>query len=283
MSLDSLKIEVAGFCVEVNMGSLKPFVYLDPWFKGFITKNKADFVVQVNEKEQAINLDNISIIEKNGTKIFCAAKVTSCRKDKPLCLPRQLSCRQAEIGFIDLKNRVAEINLSRKDAAFIIPGFLRLILGSFLASNGGMLVHASGVVKDGLGYLFVGAPDSGKSTVAKASKGLSVLSDDCICLRKINGKFYSFGTPWSPCRNNDSGELTRIFFLRKAKTLKFRRLTAPKLMQGLFRHGRFNHLNVNLTNGILNTISEIAATIPSYDMYFSLKDNIWEGIAKWAI
>lgn len=280
MSQDSLRIKIAGFCVEVNMGSRKSFAYLKRRFKGFFTKSKPDFVVRVGENEQYINLDDVSTIEKRGRKIFCAAKVKSCRKDKSFG-KRQLSWNQTEIGFIDLENRIAEIDLSRKDGAFILPGFLRAILGSFLASHCGMLVHACGVVKDGKGYLFVGAPDSGKTTVAKASKGLRVLSDDCICLRKVNSNFYIFGTPWAPYSSNDSGVLRRIFFLRKGKTLEFRRLTAPKLMQGLFWHGRFTHLNFSFTDGILNTVSEIATSTPSYEMYFSLNDNIWEGIERW--
>ena len=285
MSQKSLIVKIAGLCIEVNMENLKSFAHLEPRFKSFLTDSKPDFIVKVGENGQYIKLDDISTVEKKGRKIFIVATLDFPVTDQTnkSFAKRQLSRTRTEIGFIDLKNRIAEIDLPGNHGLFILSSFLRIILELVLASNWGILVHASGVVKDGGGYLFVGAPDSGKSTVAKASKakGLRVLSDDCICVRKMNGSFYSFGTPWGRLISKDSGILRRIFFLRKGKTLEFRKMAASKLIEGLFWHGRFTHLNFSLTEGILNTINEVATSIPSYEMPFSLNDNIWEGIKRW--
>lgn len=56
------------------------------------------------------------------------------------------------------------------------------------AGQDACLIHAAGVVRDGAGYLFVGAPGAGKSTAARlsAEMGLPVLNDE-ICLVRFGG------------------------------------------------------------------------------------------------
>lgn len=56
------------------------------------------------------------------------------------------------------------------------------------AASDSFLVHASGVIHCGSGYLFVGAPEAGKSTVARLSgeAGAMVLNDE-ICLVRFPG------------------------------------------------------------------------------------------------
>jgi len=63
----------------------------------------------------------------------------------------------------------------------------------------GCELHSCGIVDEaGLGWLFVGHSGAGKSTLARlwARRNVSVLSDDRIILRKIDGETRMFGTPW---------------------------------------------------------------------------------------
>ena len=63
----------------------------------------------------------------------------------------------------------------------------------------GCELHSCGIVDEaGLGWLIVGHSGAGKSTLARlwAGRNVSVLSDDRIILRKIDGKIRMFGTPW---------------------------------------------------------------------------------------
>ena len=63
----------------------------------------------------------------------------------------------------------------------------------------GCELHSCGIVDaDGLGWLFVGHSGAGKSTLARlwAGREVSVLSDDRIVLREIDGVIRMFGTPW---------------------------------------------------------------------------------------
>ena len=63
----------------------------------------------------------------------------------------------------------------------------------------GCELHSCGIVDEGgRGWLFVGHSGAGKSTLARlwADRNVSVLSDDRIILREIDGEIRMFGTPW---------------------------------------------------------------------------------------
>ena len=72
-----------------------------------------------------------------------------------------------------------------------------------LLSFDGMLIHASAVVKDGFAYLFSAPCGTGKSTHTNlwretfGEDQVLMLNDDKPALRKEDGKWYAYGTPWS--------------------------------------------------------------------------------------
>lgn len=67
----------------------------------------------------------------------------------------------------------------------------------------GMLIHASAVVKDGFAYLFSAPCGTGKSTHTNlwretfGEEQVLMLNDDKPALRREDGKWYAYGTPWS--------------------------------------------------------------------------------------
>lgn len=69
-----------------------------------------------------------------------------------------------------------------------------------LARSGGVVLHACGVVdENGDGILFVGRSGDGKTSTArlwKDRRGVTVLSDDRIILRRESDGFRMYGTPW---------------------------------------------------------------------------------------
>jgi hypothetical protein len=72
------------------------------------------------------------------------------------------------------------------------------LLAVLLLSRGrGVLIHACGINSDGKGYLFAGNSGQGKSTMAKQWKGRgTILNDDRVAIRKKDGRYWIYGTPW---------------------------------------------------------------------------------------
>lgn len=97
---------------------------------------------------------------------------------------------------------------------------LELLLINYLAGGRGVILHACGIARDGKGYLFAGESGAGKSTLAglwDRQPGVAVLSDDRTIVRKKDGRYWMYGTPWhGEAKFGAPGGviLDKIFFLR---------------------------------------------------------------------
>jgi MoaA/NifB/PqqE/SkfB family radical SAM enzyme len=101
----------------------------------------------------------------------------------------------------------------------------QILLARILADRDGLFLHSSGVVMDGMGLLFVGHSEAGKSTMVKMLRERAeILCDDRIILRRHPDGFRIHGT-WShgevPDVSQASAPLVGVFFLEKAKENKF--------------------------------------------------------------
>ena len=96
--------------------------------------------------------------------------------------------------------RAAQPHLSLESCEYLSTGasFYRQLLGF-----DGLLIHASAVVKDGFAYLFSAPCGTGKSTHTSlwretfGEDQVVMLNDDKPAIRREDGKWYAYGTPWS--------------------------------------------------------------------------------------
>lgn len=91
-----------------------------------------------------------------------------------------------------------------------------------LAREGGVLLHAAGLVFQQHGYVFTGPSGVGKSTIAQmfASRRANVLSDERIVLRSQNLDITIYGSPWvgsGEYAANASAPLTDLFVIAQAQ------------------------------------------------------------------
>src|SRR5581483_2511948 len=122
-----------------------------------------------------------------------------------------------EAGWADLERGTARL-VMRPDGA--PENFLRVLYAWLCLENQALLVHASGVIRDGQGYVFFGPSGSGKTTVAHLSRDATVLSDDLVIIRKWNDAFWVHGVPFrgdllEAPRTNASAPLAGLFTLVK--------------------------------------------------------------------
>lgn len=97
---------------------------------------------------------------------------------------------------------------------------LELLTITRLARGDGVILHGCGISREGRGIVFAGESGAGKSTLSRLwaqEKGVDILSDDRVIVRRQNGMFCLYGTPW----HGDAAfaapggvPLERIFFIR---------------------------------------------------------------------
>lgn len=104
----------------------------------------------------------------------------------------------------------------------------------------GMLLHASAVELDGEAYLFSAPSGTGKSTHTegwlKAFDKAQIINDDKPAIRKVDGSYFAFGTPFSGKHDislNKGYPIKGICFLDRGNN-EIKKLTAQQAMTPLF-------------------------------------------------
>ncbi len=172
--------------------------------------------------------------------------------------------------------------ISFKGEAFYPLGNLESRLFSvWLANTGDFIMHASGISTNGEGFCFLGESGAGKSTLAgmlSQDPGITVLGEDQVILRYLDGQFWIFGTPWhqNPHMCSQIGvPLTKMFFLdRSAPPGK----VALKPVDGVSRLLQLAiipyHLPQQLPR-ILDRLSLLAENNPFFSLSYTLETNPW--------
>ncbi|MDY2841525.1 MAG: hypothetical protein SOT08_02485 [Candidatus Borkfalkiaceae bacterium] len=99
-------------------------------------------------------------------------------------------------------------------------------LGDYILNHSdGMIFHASAVAVDGDAYLFTAPSGTGKSTHARLWKEmlgdrLVYINDDKPVIRRVNGDFYVYGTPWNGKHRLDTDAKAKIKAICKINQAK---------------------------------------------------------------
>ncbi len=149
-----------------------------------------------------------------------------------------------------------------------------LFMVNVLGSGLGILQHACGVVDQGEGMVFTGISSAGKTTTARLWQGLpgvSVLNDDRVILRKVDGNFRVFGTPW----HGQGGmalpldaPLKRIFILKHAPENVATRLSVMQAVSMLLVRCFAPLWDPQAMQFTLQLLEEMCQSVPCYELGF---------------
>lgn len=142
-----------------------------------------------------------------------------------------------------------------------------------LLEYSGMFLHSSTVVADGKAYSFSAPCGTGKSTHTNLWLKLLgdrafILNDDKAAYRLIDGKYYSFGTPFSGKHDinvNTSAELGGICFIEQAAENSIERMDIDSAVPLLFSQ-TLRPSNVKRTMMLCDFIDELIRNIPVYKL-----------------
>lgn len=140
-----------------------------------------------------------------------------------------------------------------------------------ILSFDGYYIHSSAVVLDGKAYLFTAPSGTGKSTHTEKwirLFGAHYLNDDKPVLRKVNGLWMAYGTPWSgknDLSTNEGVPLAGIACLQRGESNSITRMSPPAAMPYLMSQ-TVSHLRVENVERKLALMDSLLKEIPIWDL-----------------
>ena len=150
----------------------------------------------------------------------------------------------------------------------------QILLMYILARKHGALIHAAGIDVHGRGYIFPGKSGAGKSTITEqlaVREDIGLLSDDRIVVRKIDGAFKAYGTPWpgeARIAINKSVPLSGIFFINHASSNRIKKITPGQALKRLLPVTSIPWYDREIMSEILTFCEDLISNVPIYELYF---------------
>jgi serine kinase of HPr protein (carbohydrate metabolism regulator) len=138
----------------------------------------------------------------------------------------------------------------------------------------GFYLHSSAVVLDGKAYLFSGYPGAGKSTHAglwlrQFGDRAVIINDDKPALRRIDGVWYAYGTPWcgkDGINANLKAPVAGVCFMKKAQENRIRRLNSLEAMQRVMSQTIYKFQKSEDLDRMLGHLDLFLQEIPVYEL-----------------
>ncbi len=145
-----------------------------------------------------------------------------------------------------------------------------LILYYITAIYGDIMIHASGIINAGIGYLFSGISGRGKTTIAKLwdKSGAKVIHDDRLIIRKTGTDYMMYNTPVykndSPC----GSKLNRLFLIEHGEKNLITPVRGAECISLVMANCIQHNWNKEIIARLLGSVSIMCATVPVAKLFF---------------
>ena len=175
---------------------------------------------------------------------------------------------------VDARFSNATLYIKDTDVRFAIDNAAMLLYAFATADLKTLEMHASVVVKDGFGQLFLGHSGTGKSTHARlwqeAYPDAWLLNDDNPVVRVMSdGEVRVYGSPWSgktPCYKQAYAPVCGIVKLSQAPQNEITRLRLPEAYACMLSSSSGLKIVPTMMDSLYSTIVRIINTIPVFGL-----------------
>jgi hypothetical protein len=167
---------------------------------------------------------------------------------------------------------------------YAIDSVLRILHTLLLAREGGFLVHAASVIRDGRAFLLAGRSGAGKTTIARlAPPDAILLTDEISYVRWQHGQYHAFGTPFAGEMarpgENLRAPLAGIFLLAKGPRNMIEPIGLADATRALLRNILFFARDTALAHLVFQAACDFVCRRPVRRLTFVPDPRVWELIA----
>lgn len=156
----------------------------------------------------------------------------------------------------------------------------QILIMYILARHQGAVIHAAGIEMSRKGFIFAGPSGAGKSTLARLfnavmsqnKTGASVLSDERMVTRKMDGMFKAYGTPWhgeEATTRNKCAPLSGIFFLNHGTENKVSQLEPRQALERLLKVTSIPWYDRDVMPEVLQFCEDLITRVPLFELHFT--------------
>ncbi len=165
-----------------------------------------------------------------------------------------------------------------------IENYLRAVFAWLCVKNNAVLLHAAGVIRNGLGYVFFGPSGAGKTTTSRiAARSSDVVSDDLVVIRIENGASILYGVPFrgemsDAPRANQNAPLQAIFRIRQDTDHFLEPISTVTAVADLVASSPFVVRELSLTDLLVDVCDSVVRSVPVMTLHFKRDDGFWKVI-----
>ena len=179
---------------------------------------------------------------------------------------------------LTFENHLNEADLLFPDATdqFIDPFYgpvLELLMINYLAQSRGVVLHSCGIKSGESGLLFGGESAAGKSTLTRLwnqAGDVEILSDDRTIVRKKDGDYWMYGTPWhgeAKFGSPQSVRLDRIYFIQHGAANSARPIKGAMPVQNLLTGSFPPYWDPEGMEFTMDFFSDLTVAVPCYELF----------------
>ena len=161
---------------------------------------------------------------------------------------------------------------------------IRIVHSLALATTDGFLLHSASAICGNRAFLLSGVSGAGKTTIARlAPKGAIHLTDEISYVRRVDGRYTAFGTPFTGELNasgeNAAAPVAALYFLTQGAEHRINPLAPEAALRKLLRNILFFAADSALTARIFQVACDFLAAVPANELVFKPDHGVWELVA----
>jgi len=167
---------------------------------------------------------------------------------------------------------------------YSLDSVLRIVHTLALAENGGFLMHAGSVVRNGRAYLFAGVSGVGKTTITRlAPADATLLTDEISYVCKEAGGYVAHGTPFAgelaESGKNVKAPLAAIYLLKQGLEHRIDDVPPDVAVREVLRSVLFFAQDPALVQRVFHAACDLVERVPVQRLTFAKNERVWELVA----